>query len=179
MRTFLYIIGAPGAGKSTLMRALVEGQAAFPFPHPLPHIVYGDGEAAEIGVRRQDFSGTDGLSLSIQPKVEEWIAQLPYRNMMAEGDRLANAKFFRAVQAAGYELRVVNVGTGVIPRMRSVNRARELGRPPQNEKWAMGRETKVFSLASQFEALNLEPGLPVDAWLEIMAPWHPFAKVPA
>lgn len=177
MRTFLYLIGEPGVGKTTLMRTLTDGHAPWVTHAPFPHIVYDDGGVAQIGVNREAFSGTDGLSMSIQPKVTEWLQQRPYRHLLAEGDRLANAKFFRAVAEAGYELRVAYLVGQDAAAARRLARAQTMHFAPQDPGWVEGRKTKVRNLAMEFSALPLNADLPPEALALVLrrTRWDPFA----
>jgi energy-coupling factor transporter ATP-binding protein EcfA2 len=180
MRAMLYIVGEPGVGKSTLMRALTDGHTQHQQLSPVPHIIYGDGDATEIGVSRGAFSGTDGLAMSIQPRIEEWLMQRPYRQLLAEGDRLANAKFFRAVRDAGYELRLVHLAGSEVAATRRASRASEMHFAPQDPAWVKGRQTKVQRLSEAFNALVLDAAEPPDGWLQVLRDggWNPLAPEP-
>lgn len=150
MKRFYYFIGEPGVGKTTLVSALIGERSGYAMREPVPHIVYGDGGIAQIGVARDQFGGTDGLAMNIQPKVVEWLNQQPYSTIFAEGDRLANGKFFRAVEDAGYALRVIVVEAGAaVAADRRAARAAALGKA-QNETWLKGRQSKVLTLAREF-----------------------------
>lgn len=149
-RHLLYLIGEPGAGKSTLLAALAEGLPSTPANGTVPYIVYGSTPlVAELGARRDAFSGTDALAMSIQPKAVTWLHETPHEYVVAEGDRLANETFLRAAKAAGYDLTVayVRVKPETAIRRREA-RARELGRDPQNPTWVKGRQTKCAKLAA-------------------------------
>ncbi len=167
MRKFIYIIGEPGAGKTFLTAALAEGQLAHPMSSPIPHTVYGDGGVAQLGRDRGEFGGTDALGMAVQPTIEAWLHQRPYPTLFAEGDRLANAKFFAAVQRAGYDLRVIWLRTPPeIAARRRDDRAREMGRRPQNESWVRGRRSKVERLAERFDARQILGVGPIEAMVE-------------
>jgi hypothetical protein len=177
MRTFTYLIGEPGVGKSTLMDSILYGHRAYPMKDPVPHIVYDDGSVAQIGAQRAKFSGTDALSMSIQPAVTEWLMQRPYQTLLAEGDRLANDKFFRAVKAAGYELRLICLTA--TPGRLSVRRASrmvELGlQNAQSPAWLAGRATKIRNLIPKWEPLVIQLDTIQQAEQEIVDfGWHPF-----
>jgi hypothetical protein len=102
----IYIVGAPGAGKSTLMAHLLEGWDIGPytrwcrevFGHYLTHPRKGRG--AYLGHLRPDYPGTDALSLSAAPRVLEWMEALPLLGLdwvFGEGARLSHMGFLSAL----------------------------------------------------------------------------------
>lgn len=152
-----YLIGEPAAGKTTLLSHLTDCAVGVPFARPFAHQLWrAAGEAAELGPRRGAFSGTDGLSMSAQPKVLEWLELAPYAYVFGEGDRLANGKFFASVTALGYELTVAFLSIDPeLAEARRADRARQLGTKPQDPKWVAGRRTKVRRLAEDWATLTL------------------------
>jgi ribose 1,5-bisphosphokinase PhnN len=151
----VYVIGEPGAGKTTLVDAALAGldrmQASWPVPHEL---LYSADEllGVHLGRRRAGFGGTDALSLSIQPGVLRWLAGRPPALLLAEGDRLANASFFDAVGALGHTLDLVllQAPPGVAAGRRTRRGAR------QDPTWVKGRITKVARLAARYHPQVLD-----------------------
>lgn len=146
MKRALYLIGVPGAGKSTVMSALTDGLDRWTMRTSLG-MVYEelwDEEPRwiELGQRREQFSGTDALSMSVQPAAEEFVRHCSYDVVLGEGDRLANHKFFDALKDAGFDLRVVLLDCP--PELAAKRRAARGSN--QNETWLAGRETKVENL---------------------------------
>ncbi len=107
MTRAIYIVGAPGSGKSTLMRELLRGWDVGPytkwttrelFGHYLEHPEKGRG--AYIGHLRPEYPGTDALSLSVQPQALLWLEALPLLGLdwvFGEGVRLGYPKFLIAL----------------------------------------------------------------------------------
>jgi shikimate kinase len=155
MSLLLYLVGAPGVGKTTVMSALTAGYGREPQSGSVPHdrlTVNGganDGacRAVEVGRRRGTFSGTDALSMSIQPKAVQWIAQRPHRLVLAEGARLANEGFLRASAAAGYRVLLVHLDA---PAEVLADRRRTRG-SSQNPGWMRGAETRARNIAARME----------------------------
>lgn len=143
-RPLLYLIGQPGSGKSTLFRTALAGATFTEERQPFLHLDFGGG--IELGGRREQFSGTDMLAMNVQPKVIQWLNQTPARAIIAEGDRLANDSFFRAVVSAGWQLRVV-----LLDCPDAVAAARRAARGSnQNPSWVAGRASKVRRLAVEW-----------------------------
>lgn len=106
----VYIIGAPGSGKSTYMASLLQGWQAGPyqrwtsrelFGHYLEHPEKGRG--AYLGHLRAEYPGTDALSLSVAPQALLWLDSLPLLGLdwvFGEGTRLAHMRFLSALNLA-------------------------------------------------------------------------------
>ncbi len=144
----VYVIGIPGSGKSTAVRLALAGRDPGVKPEPVPHVCWYDGDEEEPGIvtverLRHGFSGTDSLAMSIQPAAINWLARSPYARVLAEGDRLGNAKFFDAMGFAGVDLCIAWLDT---PLDVAAERRAERG-SSQNEAWVKGRVTKVLNLA--------------------------------
>lgn len=114
----VYLVGPPGVGKSSVMAELTRHCERIPRSGPLPHdtlylpqvppqtaLVVG----AEMGRRREDFSGTDALGMSVQPRAVEWIGSRPYDLVLGEGARLGNVGFLHAARDAGYAVHLVHL----------------------------------------------------------------------
>lgn len=148
-RSLAYLIGVPGSGKTTLVRRLTRGLK--PEVRTVPYVSwthYSD-DVCEIGHDRETFGGTDALGMAAQKHVLSWLIQGEghrYRYVLAEGDRLANEKFFEAVRKAGIDLNVYALlpPRKVIERRRA-KRNEAIGKE-QNERWLKTRETKVANL---------------------------------
>lgn len=171
MTRAVYLVGLPGAGKSTAVRRALAACSRVDFRDGpegavLPHAVFSDSVtglpvAVELGAPHPTFPGTDRLSMAVEPKARRWVpwcahawAGIP---LVAEGDRLATAGFFDVLRAH-YDLVVVHVAaTDVVAEERRLQRAGST--PP--DSWVRGRATKVRNLVDRYGALVVE----VDATL--------------
>lgn len=154
----LYIVGAPGSGKSTLMARLTEDFERVPWESspindpfnivPSHDELFHDGEpidGCELGVQRGLFSGTDALPSSVIDKAVPWLAERPYQLIMGEGARLANKWFLTAARDAGYAITLVHLDHPDIEAWRK-KRTKAIGRE-QNASWVKGRATASANLA--------------------------------
>jgi hypothetical protein len=160
MDHLIYLVGQPGAGKSTLMARLTE-----PFDrHAVPDVLLTDNMVAhdvlmlrdspeivgaELGKRRDAFSGTDALPSAVIDKAVPWIATRPYPLILAEGARLANKRFLYAGLDAGYAVTLVLLDHDDAETWRKL-RAKQIGRT-QNPAWVKGRLSASRNLADAFE----------------------------
>lgn len=157
----LYLIGEPGSGKSTLAAALTCRAESYIVRQPFAITVWQTGPDApivhELGYTRAAFSGTDALSMSVQPKALRYLELIQPEYVLAEGDRLANGSFFDRVREIGYALSVafIDIGEEEAARRRK-RRAAELGQPEQKEAWVRGRRTKVANLAREYATVRLD-----------------------
>jgi dephospho-CoA kinase len=135
----VYLIGEPGIGKTTLMRELTGRLGpAVEMTKPLAHRL-GAGWL-ELGRQRGTFSGTDGLSMSVQPLAVAWLRTLPSRLVLGEGDRLGNASFMEMVGV------YADVRLAALTAPPEVGEERRRNRPQQftfNPTWVKGRISKV------------------------------------
>jgi GTPase SAR1 family protein len=157
----LYIFGDPGIGKSSLMAALVGGQVYESRHQPFAHMVFGNG-VVQLGSDRTPYGGTDALALDVQPKVTAWLQQERPDMVLAEGDRLANSRFFAAVVGMGYHLWPVYLTGKDMAAVRRRQRAQELGIQLQDARWVANRNSKNTRLAGDWDALSIHPALPAS-----------------
>jgi hypothetical protein len=97
----------------------------------------------------------------------EWLAGMTQahaehpRILLAEGDRLANAKFFDTVRACGHRLTIIHLVLDPTEcRTRANRRAQQQGTEPQPATWWKGRLTKVTNLANSRRTLNYDATQP-------------------
>lgn len=151
----VYLVGEPGAGKSTLADAVLTA----PIEHrrsPFAHRVDADRVHA-LGPAGAPFGGTDKLSMGVQPKVVGWLAGVGPSLVLGEGDRLANLSFLRVSVEIGYEAVLVAVSVPEeVGAARRARRAEAHDTGPQNASWVQGRRTKVANLLARWEGRVVE-----------------------
>jgi P-loop Nucleotide Kinase3 len=168
----VYLTGAPGAGKTTIMAHLTAHLDAYPVTRPRPaHLIYyhpttEQFKATELGARRARFSGTDALPMNIQPYAVEWITQTPYPFVLAEGQRLANTGFLLAATHAGYQ-----VTLAVLHATQDTLEARRAARDShQDPTWLKAAHTRVNNLVGAARDLEIRTVLiPADDDTETVA----------
>lgn len=168
MRT-IYVIGYPGVGKSSAVANALQllnlGNPSL-VTHPVAHLRYPSHEGLnlwEMGKRREAFSGTDALGMSVQPVAVRWVGALTDPGadspdvLIGEGDRLATKGFLDACP----NLTVVHLSApSSVAQQRASERATRLGRSPQDPSWLRGRATKVDRLASAYRCVTINAELP-------------------
>jgi ribose 1,5-bisphosphokinase PhnN len=144
----IYLVGPPGVGKSTLMACLTARCERQPDLKPFAHDwLYRDTTPVgiELGRRREAFSGTDAMSMSVQPKAVEWIARRRHELILAEGARLATYGFLTAARTAGYAVTLVHLNA---PEKELEARRRARG-SDQNPSWIAGATSRARRIAEQ------------------------------
>jgi len=137
--------GEPGAGKSTLMKRFIEEIRAVPKYNEyklVPYLQYfeifilGKYEEGEV------FSGTDRMSMAVQPEAVKFLAWLPENAIVLfEGDRLFNNSFLEHCNE-NYDTKIIYLKTTKDVR---TERYKDRG-SNQNETWLRGRESKINNI---------------------------------
>lgn len=154
----VYVIGMPGTGKSTLMKAFMNrvieridaiGQPVDPnwkMDRPIDLLdthVCGNIRVLGKYEEGQTFSGTDRLSMAVAPKAIEWIKTKPDEFIVGEGDRLNSKTFFEAV---GKDLTIIHLTTSDNTReTRYKDRGSE-----QSDKFIQTTRTKCKNVVDAF-----------------------------
>lgn len=152
----VYLVGPPGAGKTTLMRNSTRGWTAHRSDwaseqrptRKLGLTMLADRQgivrAIEVGRRRTRFGGTDALAMNVSPTACEWIGAKPFGLVLGEGARLGTQVFLGAAKSAGYDIWVVHLDAD---RATVDERCAERG-STQNESWRAGATTRAANLAA-------------------------------
>lgn len=171
MSALVYLVGAPGVGKSTVMAALTErcerSSRAKPFAHDLLLSPDGDLLGAELGRRRATFSGTDALSMAVSPLACRFVQDHQFPLILAEGDRLAHLKFLEAA-AAYNEVSLVYLDAD----QATLDRRTAQRGSKQDRAWRSGRATKARRLyeagADRFHTVHVDAREPVSTVLAVL-----------
>lgn len=160
----IYLIGSPGAGKTTLSHAFMSGwlhlgdldKPVKSQIHITPH-----GKAISLGWNREHFGGTDTLGNTAIIPIEDWLPRMAQGDLWAvfgEGDRLANARFFTlAKNISDFQLFYLDTDPHEAEHRR-FHRSEQTGKV-QNPIWVKGRETKHRNLALNWNAYRLDGNL--------------------
>ena len=178
MKTLIAVIGAPGTGKTTLMK---EWMSRWDWEYrrdgQLDHYVSGDLILLGVYPEGETFGGTDKLSMSIAPQVVEFLDKNQDKVVVFEGDRLNSKKFFNTVIDKGWNLRIVALNVSDAERER---RYEERG-SDQDPTWLQGRISKVENVIAEFgpqqtlfgeedgRVIEFEHSTPDDT--EVIADW--------
>ena len=149
MTITVYLIGVPGAGKSTALAGAID-HLGWDAPElrtqPFAHSWYERPKAAVLGKQCSTFPGTDTLALSVNPRAIKFVQTTDASLVLGEGDRLANAKFLSSATQTG-ETVLISIDLPVtVAYQRMLDRANNLGVSPQKESWWNGRATKTHNL---------------------------------
>lgn len=175
----LYLIGYPGVGKTTLLATILETLPQFVVTEPgtLKHVKYWpsneDFNGIQLGVPREGgFGGTDSLPLNAITAMERWLSQSPPDWLVAEGDRLANDRFFSFLSSMG----TLTVCHLVCPPEVLVDRLQKRG-SGQDPRWLAGRKTKTDTLAMRYGAIRLTTHFTTHSEMASAIPWLSNHKV--
>jgi len=149
IKDLLYICGAPGVGKSTLMRYLrlpwdMEVVKGPPVPHTLLRSMNsGALHGLELGVPRQQHPGTDSLAMDISFRASDFLLRTPVDFALGEGARLATRPFLSRLTAAGVRVHLLYLyADDDVLDHRCAQRGTS-----QNYSWRKGAQTRAYNLA--------------------------------
>lgn len=146
----LYIIGVPGSGKTTLVKKLTKEVPSEVKTAPYVSWTEYSPECCQLGYDRGTFGGTDALGMAAQKHVQNWLLTCEYKYVLAEGDRLANGKFFQFCRENDIDITIVCIDVAEkTSQERREKRNAAIGKQ-QNEQWLKTRHTKVDNIKSEF-----------------------------
>lgn len=162
IKEMLYIVGAPGVGKSTLMRELTtcwDKQIMEMQGVPVTQLSTLDGipRGMELGRPRRDFPGTDSLSMSISPRAVRMLGDSALSFAVGEGQRLGTQKFLGSLVDLGVSLNIVYLWTSDA----TLNARCAARGSAQNTSWRQGAATQARNVADWAETCA---GKPVKSW---------------
>jgi thymidylate kinase len=168
----IYLIGAPGSGKTTLTQNLQQdwqltGRQTQPFKHETYELPNGL-TATNLGHNAPPFGGTDTLPYNAIDTILKELPNITTDIIYGEGDRLANERFL--TEAANHaETFVFYLNTSPsVAADRRLSRSIANDLKQQNISWVTGRATKHRNLANRLNAVNLDGRLPIQQLCEII-----------
>jgi hypothetical protein len=153
----LGITGAPGVGKSTLVKRMIDSFIPKVIPSTvscglLKYMEYSEVDVLGIYQEGSLFSGTDRLAMNVKDDALAYLEGANRdRSILFEGDRLCMSPFIDKCRKVG-EFRFVALKVD-----ESILAARRLGRSKaagqaQDPTWLKGRESKVYGLIVNYDA---------------------------
>lgn len=165
MTRSFYLLGAPGVGKSSVMRELLKpwtvgDYVRFTEREMFGHHLYDaprDLKGAYLGHLRPEFPGTDALSMSVQPEAIKWLRQTEggFDFIFGEGARLGNAAFLSELaRRSNLTVVLLTASPEVIEsrlRSRPDSSNHKTGRSgrAQDQKWRDSQETRSRNTAQK------------------------------
>ncbi|MFZ9046886.1 MAG: P-loop-containing protein [Cyclobacteriaceae bacterium] len=160
MKKALLIAGAPGTGKTTIMKKVMEMYDGWEQNElaPLVQAMVADKAPTVIGIYGGDevFQGTDRLSMAVQPEFRKWVESSDV-DILLEGDRLVSSSNIDFLIEKGYTVKVIVLDVSMDTR----NKRYEERGSNQDPTWLASKETKVSKIASRMDML-------MDGSLEIL-----------
>ncbi len=139
--------GEPGAGKSTLMKEILKRRdcmECYDKVKLVPFIQTGNVYILGKYEEGETFSGTDRMSMAVQPEAIKFLTTLPDNAIVLyEGDRLFTASFLEHC-LDNYDLEILYLETD-----KNIRKERYAERGSnQDETWLRGRESKINNILS-------------------------------
>ena len=139
--------GEPGSGKSTLMKKIIEKyewNKVYDKVKLVPYLQYGSNYILGKYDEGETFSGTDRMSMAVQPEAIKFLESLDKNSVVLfEGDRLFTASFLEDCLSK-YDLEMIYLQTESEIRKERY----KLRGSNQNETWLRGRESKLSNILS-------------------------------
>jgi hypothetical protein len=147
MNTILFVVGAPGIGKTTLVRRLLEPDSYF---NAKPKWTIGPNQhvCAAGHYTGGTFDGADTVPYNgFQPALEFWAKELVHFDLtIFDGDRFSDSRSILFFKNHRVQLKVLHcIATPDVLATRRKERGSK-----QNPSWMQGRETKSKRFAAEF-----------------------------
>ncbi len=149
----VFIVGAPGVGKTTLIESLIDSFAVYEIEKPKWTIT---PPWALVGhYQKQTFGGGDTLGYTqgadaVRFMLDDLASQKNIKVAILDGDRMSTRNVLQQVREAGLKPQCWHL---IANDQALTERCNKRG-SNQNPTWAKGRQTK----AANFAALFTEPG---------------------
>tara|TARA_Y100000592_G_C5424412_1_gene294934 strand:- start:725 stop:1237 length:513 start_codon:yes stop_codon:yes gene_type:complete len=148
-KRIIAIGGEPATGKTSLMRGVLKNFTDLKkFKYKLVRGYYSPAENVYIiGIYNKElFSGTDKLSMAVQPSFIEFLPKTKNAIVIFEGDRLFNQSLFEKVKCDIYILQADEQ----IKHQRHIDR-----KDSQDQKFLKAKQTKIKNIKNKnnFELL--------------------------
>lgn len=155
---FVALIGEPATGKTTITKKVLEQLGPWE-KIEAPYILamdFKDSKVIVLGMYdEQIFSGTDRLSMAVEPKMKEWLLsnQENYKDYVVffEGDRLGTLNFFKWLKENFKDNFFFHVNASdEVKHLRHEKRG-----DSQTDKFLKGRETKYKNILNSMDGIIL------------------------
>ena len=147
MTSAIYVLGAPGVGKSTLVRELLRESQISKEDHQIHGLLRGHEmkNGIYLGKAREQFPGTDGLPMNVSKDAMQWISDgFDHQLIVGEGARLGFSKFLTALGTATNLTLIYLDGTEATTSARCEARS-----STQNMAWRRGAKTRARNAFDQ------------------------------
>ena len=107
--TINYIIGAPGTGKTSLLKGLVNIHSGIVIKdRPLFDYMQMPNDVYVLGNYISSYGGTDTIGYGANKHILQWFETLSSNSVVyGEGIRLTNGRFFDSCISMGYALQII------------------------------------------------------------------------
>lgn len=149
-KRIIAIGGVPATGKTTLMRKVIKSLLPLKtFKYKLLRGLYNkDKKIYIMGIYDNSlFSGTDKLSMAVQPHFIEFAKKITEENIIFEGDRLFNQSLFNELDCDKIILKVNH---------KEIHNRHIKRNDTQTEKFKKAKETKIRNIIENNEVSLFE-----------------------
>jgi len=185
MHVYVALGGAPGTGKTTLTRTILQRLETLNHGPPSRHslgvahgLMYAEAGVFVFGHWRHGdvYAGTDRLSMSVQADAlalvqylhtQVWAGQ--HGGILAEGDRLYNGKMFASLAGMQPYISLRNVVLTAEPQVLQARYAQRGS--SQKESFIKGRHTKIQNIGKVYGMEQLPTNTPAQAFAAQQRVW--------